>query len=65
MGLSKVIRLVHYYYYKSPQVQERLTERISQALKETLQTNDVAVVVDATHLRVASRGVGAYIPKYR
>jgi GTP cyclohydrolase I len=45
------------YYAKRPQVQERLTNQIAEALKEALQTEDVAVVIDAVHLCVASRGV--------
>nr|WP_246343888.1 GTP cyclohydrolase I FolE [Adhaeribacter radiodurans] len=56
IGLSKINRLVQ-YYSKRPQVQERLTEEIAQALKEALQTEDVAVIMEATHLCVASRGV--------
>lgn len=57
IGLSKINRIVQ-YYCKRPQVQERLTEQIAKALKEALQTEDVAVVIDAAHLCVASRGVG-------
>lgn len=57
IGLSKINRIVH-YYCKKPQVQERLTEQIAGALKEALDTEDVAVVIDAAHLCVASRGVG-------
>jgi len=57
IGLSKINRLVH-HYCKRPQVQERLTVQIAGALKEALDTEDVAVVVDAAHLCVASRGVG-------
>lgn len=57
IGLSKINRLVH-FYCKRPQVQERLTEQIAAALKEALHTEDVAVVIDAVHLCVASRGVG-------
>ena len=56
IGLSKINRLVQ-YYAKRPQVQERLTIQIASALKEVLQTNDVAVVIDADHLCVASRGI--------
>jgi GTP cyclohydrolase I len=56
IGLSKINRLVQ-YYCKRPQVQERLTEQIAQALKEALETEDVAIVISATHLCVASRGV--------
>ncbi|MDN5203191.1 GTP cyclohydrolase I FolE [Fulvivirgaceae bacterium BMA10] len=56
IGLSKINRIVQ-YYAKRPQVQERLTVQIANDLKDTLQTKDVAVVIDATHLCVASRGV--------
>jgi GTP cyclohydrolase IA len=56
IGLSKINRIVQ-YYSKRPQVQERLTEQIAQALKEALNTENVAVVIDAAHLCVASRGV--------
>lgn len=56
IGLSKINRLVQ-YYAKRPQVQERLTIQISDALKEALQYNDVAVVIEADHLCVASRGI--------
>lgn len=56
IGLSKINRLVQ-YYAKRPQVQERLTMQISEALKEILQHNDVAVVIEADHLCVASRGI--------
>jgi GTP cyclohydrolase IA len=57
IGLSKINRIVQ-YCCKRPQVQERLTEQLAGALKEALNTEDIAVVVDATHLCVASRGVG-------
>lgn len=56
IGLSKINRLVQ-YYAKRPQVQERLTNQIAEAIKEALQTADVAIVIDAVHLCVASRGV--------
>ncbi len=56
LGLSKINRVVQ-YYAKRPQVQERLTVQISEALKEILQHNDVAVVIEADHLCVASRGI--------
>lgn len=56
IGLSKINRIVQ-YYAKRPQVQERLTIQIAQDLKKTLQTEDVAVVMDADHLCVSSRGV--------
>lgn len=57
IGLSKINRIVQ-YYSKRPQVQERLTVQIANELKHILQTDDVAVVMDATHLCVSSRGVG-------
>jgi GTP cyclohydrolase I len=56
IGLSKINRLVE-YYAKRPQVQERLTTQIADGLKETLGTEDVAVLIDAVHLCVASRGI--------
>lgn len=56
IGLSKMNRLVH-YFAKRPQVQERLTMQIANGLKEALQSQDVAVVIDANHLCVSSRGI--------
>lgn len=56
IGLSKINRLVQ-YYARRPQVQERLTNEIAEALKEVLGHDDVAVYVDADHLCVASRGI--------
>jgi GTP cyclohydrolase I len=56
IGLSKLNRIAQ-YYAKRPQVQERLTMQIANELKDTLQTDDVAVLIDADHLCVASRGV--------
>ncbi|GEO04786.1 GTP cyclohydrolase 1 [Adhaeribacter aerolatus] len=56
IGLSKVNRLVQYYCQR-PQVQERLTEQIAQALQKALHTEDVAVIIEATHLCVAARGI--------
>ena len=56
IGLSKLNRIAQ-YYAKRPQVQERLTMQIANDLKDTLQTDDVAVIIDADHLCVASRGV--------
>lgn len=57
IGLSKINRIVQ-YYAKRPQVQERLTVQIARELQQILQTEDVGIVIDATHLCVASRGVG-------
>lgn len=56
IGLSKLNRIVQ-YYAKRPQVQERLTNQIANELKTVLQTEDVAVIIDAKHLCVSSRGV--------
>ena len=56
VGLSKINRIVQ-YYARRPQVQERMTEQIANELRQSLNTEDVAVVIDATHLCVASRGV--------
>lgn len=56
IGLSKINRIVQ-YFSKRPQVQERLTIQIASYLKEALQTEDVAVVIDASHLCVSSRGI--------
>ncbi len=56
IGLSKLNRIVD-YFAKRPQVQERMTMQIAKELKEVLQTEDVAVVLDAKHLCVASRGI--------
>jgi len=56
IGLSKIHRIVN-YYAKRPQVQERMTNQIANELKQVLKTDDVAVVIDAEHLCVSSRGV--------
>mgnify|MGYP000953994083 CR=1 FL=1 len=56
IGLSKMNRIVD-YYAKRPQVQERLTMQVVQALQIALGTDDVACVIDAKHLCVNSRGV--------
>ncbi len=56
IGLSKINRIVQ-YYAKRPQVQERLTLQIAEDLKQALGTDDVAVVIDAKHLCVSSRGI--------
>jgi GTP cyclohydrolase I len=56
IGLSKINRIVR-FYAKRPQVQERLTEQIAAELKEVLQTEHVAVVIDADHMCVSTRGV--------
>jgi GTP cyclohydrolase I len=56
IGLSKLNRIVQ-YFAKRPQVQERLTIQIAEELKRIMGTEDVAVLIDAVHLCVSSRGV--------
>lgn len=56
IGLSKLNRIVD-YYSRRPQVQERLCVQIAEELKRMLQTRDVAVIIDAEHLCVKSRGI--------
>ena len=56
IGLSKINRLVQ-HYAKRPQVQERLVNQIALGLKEALGTIDIAIVIDAVHLCVSSRGI--------
>jgi GTP cyclohydrolase I len=56
IGLSKINRIVQ-YYARRPQVQERLTVQIATELAEALQTEHVAVVLDAAHLCVSMRGI--------
>lgn len=56
IGLSKINRIVR-YFSKRPQVQERLTEQIAQELKTVLKTEDIAVVIDAHHMCVSTRGI--------
>ncbi len=56
IGLSKLNRIVN-YYAKRPQVQERLTMQIAYELQNILNTEDVAVILDAKHLCVSSRGI--------
>jgi GTP cyclohydrolase I len=56
IGLSKLNRIVQ-YFAKRPQVQERLTVQIAQEIQQVIGTKDVAVLIDAKHLCVSSRGV--------
>ncbi len=56
IGLSKLNRIVQ-HFAKRPQVQERLTMQIAKELKKVLGTEDVAVLIDAKHLCVSSRGI--------
>jgi len=56
LGLSKINRIVE-YFAKRPQIQERLTEQVFHALCYILETDNVAVMIDAKHYCVAARGV--------
>lgn len=56
IGISKINRIVQ-YYAKRPQVQERLTNQIANELISILDTENVAVIIDAKHLCVSSRGI--------
>jgi GTP cyclohydrolase IA len=56
IGLSKLNRIAQ-YYAKRPQVQERLTVQIGKHLQRILETDSVAVIIDAEHLCVSSRGI--------
>jgi len=57
IGLSKLNRVVN-FFARRPQVQERLNEQIYYALQYVLGTDDIAVLMDAEHLCVKSRGIG-------
>ena len=56
VGLSKLNRIVR-HYAKRPQVQERLTRQIAEALMEGLGTQHVAVYLEADHMCVKTRGI--------
>lgn len=56
IGLSKINRIVH-FFAKRPQVQERLTQQILVALQTILETENVAVSIQAAHYCVKARGV--------
>ena len=56
IGLSKLNRIVD-YYARRPQVQERMIMQIFNELKTALETENVIVVMEATHLCVSSRGI--------
>lgn len=56
IGLSKLNRIVRYYSQR-PQVQERLTIQIAEEIKRVMGTEDVAVMIDASHHCVSSRGI--------
>jgi len=56
IGLSKINRIVRFFAQR-PQVQERLTQQVLVALQTLLNTDDVAVTINATHYCVKARGV--------
>lgn len=56
IGLSKINRIVR-FFARRPQVQERLTQQILVALQTILETDDVAVTINATHFCVKARGI--------
>ena len=56
IGLSKINRIVRFFAQR-PQVQERLTQQILVALQTLLETEDVAITINATHYCVKSRGI--------
>ncbi len=55
-GLSKLARLVD-LYARRPQVQERMTSQIADALMDTLEPRGVIVIIEAEHLCMSMRGV--------
>lgn len=56
LGLSKFNRIVE-FFSRRPQLQERLSEQIAHALAHILETDDIAVIIEADHLCVKFRGV--------
>lgn len=56
IGLSKINRIVD-YFARRPQVQERMTVQIYNELKSILETEDVIVVMEASHMCVSTRGI--------
>ena len=56
LGLSKLNRIVQ-FFSKRPQIQERLTEQIYYALSYILETDDIGVIIEASHYCVKSRGI--------
>ncbi|MDX1304599.1 GTP cyclohydrolase I FolE [Photobacterium sp.] len=56
IGLSKINRIVRFFGQR-PQVQERMTQQILVALQTLLESDDVAITIDATHYCVKARGV--------
>ena len=56
VGVSKLARLVE-GYARRPQLQERLTSQVADALMDTLRPDGVAIVIEAEHLCMTQRGI--------
>jgi len=56
IGLSKLNRVAQ-YFARRPQVQERMTKQIRECLSQILETENIAVVIDAVHVCVRMRGI--------
>lgn len=56
LGLSKINRIVQFFAQR-PQIQERLTQQVLVALQTLVETDDVAVTINATHYCVKARGI--------
>ena len=56
VGLSKLARLVE-VFSKRLQIQEKLTAQIANAIDEVLQPKGVGVIIEASHLCIATRGI--------
>lgn len=56
IGLSKINRIVNFFAQR-PQVQERLTQQVLVAMQALVDTDDVAVTINATHYCVKARGI--------
>lgn len=56
LGLSKMSRIVD-FFLKRPQVQERATNQIMEAMKVIVESDDVAVYIDAVHTCLSTRGI--------
>ena len=56
VGISKLVRVIE-IYAKRPQIQEKLTAQVANTLNEVLQPRSVAVVIEAAHQCMTTRGV--------
>jgi GTP cyclohydrolase IA len=59
VGISKLVRVVE-AFARRLQIQERLTDNIASAIGESLEPRGVAVVIEAEHACMTSRGVRSY-----